>query len=74
MKRKQRASAKPSVAKGCRPERIRCQPQPAILGFVRRSGDAVSKLDWVGDGAERLEAFAGAKDCHIAKVEHAPED
>ena len=44
------------------------------LGFVRRSGDAVSKLDWAGDGAERLEAFAGAKDRHVAIVEHAPED
>jgi hypothetical protein len=50
------------------------QPRPATLGFVRRSGDAVSKLDWAGDGAERLEAFAGAKDRHIAIVEHAPED
>ena len=46
----------------------------ATLGFVRRSGDAVSKLDWAGDGAERLEAFAGAKDRHVAIVEHAPED
>ena len=49
-------------------------PYAATLGFVRRSGDAVSKLDWAGDGAERLEAFAGAKDRHIAIVEHAPED
>ena len=45
-----------------------------ILGFVRRSGDAVSKLDWAGDGAERLEAFAGAKDRHVAIVEHASEN
>jgi hypothetical protein len=55
-------------------ERIRCLPRPATLGFVRRGGDAVSKLDWAGDGAERLEAFAGAKDRHVAIVEHAPED
>ena len=47
---------------------------PATLGFVRRSGDAVPKLDWAGDGAERLEAFAGAKDRHIAINEHTPED
>src|SRR5262245_52141222 len=46
----------------------------ATLGFVRRSGDAVSKLDWAANGAERFEAFAGAKDRHIAIVEHAPED
>ena len=59
---------------GYRPERIRCQPWPAALGFVRRSGDAVSKLDWAGDGAECLEAFTGAKDRHIAIVEHATED
>ena len=58
----------------CRPKRTRCQPRPATLGFVRRSGDAVSKLDWAGDGAELFEAFAGAKDGHIAIVEHAPED
>lgn len=38
------------------------------------SRDAVSKLDWVGDGAERLEAFAGAMDRHVAIVEHAPQD
>jgi len=38
------------------------------------SGDAVLKLDWTGDGAERLEAFPGAKDRHVAIVEHAPED
>ena len=37
------------------------------------SGDAVSKLDWAGDGAERVEAFTGTKDRHVAKVEHAPE-
>ena len=43
-------------------------------GFMRRSGDAVSKLDWAGDGTERLEAFAGAKDRHVAIVEHAPEN
>ena len=42
--------------------------------FVRRSGDAVSKLDWAGDGAECVEAFTGTKDRHVAKVEHAPED
>jgi len=49
-------------------------PYAATLGYVRRSGDGVSELDWAGDGAERLEAFAGAKDRHIAIVEHAPED
>ena len=59
-----------SVAAGVNPLSV-C---PATLGFVRRSGDAVSKLDWAGDGAERLEAFAGAKDRHVAIVEHAPED
>jgi hypothetical protein len=37
-------------------ERIRCQPRPATLGFVRRSGDAVSKLDWAGDGAAVVSA------------------
>jgi hypothetical protein len=46
----------------------------STLSFVRRSGDAISKLDWAGDGAERLEAFAGAEDRHIAIVEHASED
>ena len=44
------------------------------LGFVRRSGDTVAKPDWAGDGAKRLEAFAGAKDRHVAIVEHAPKD
>ena len=47
---------------------------PATLGFVRRSGDAVSKLDRAANSAERLEAFAGSKDRNIAIVEHAPED
>jgi hypothetical protein len=48
---------------------------PATLGFVRQSGnDAVAKLDWAGDGAERLEAFASAQDLHVAIVEHAPDD
>ena len=47
-----------------------------MLRFVDAvsKGDAVSKLDWAGDGAERLEAFAGAEDRHVAIVEHAPED
>ena len=45
-----------------------------VLGLCVGSGDAVSKLDWPGNGAERLEAFAGAKDRHVAIVEHAPED
>ncbi len=52
-------------------------PPPHLLEasrFVRLSRDAVSKLDWAGDGAERLKAFAGAKDRQIAIVEHAPED
>ena len=49
-------------------------PLLILLGYVRRSGDAVSELDWAGDGAERLEAFASAKDRHVAIVEHAPED
>jgi hypothetical protein len=54
---------------------IRCRPRLAILGFVSHSGDdAVSKLDWAGDGAERLEAFASAKDLHVAIVEHTPDD
>jgi hypothetical protein len=57
-----------------RPERLRCQPPPATLGFVCRPSDAVSKLDWAGDGAQRLEAFAGAKDRHVAVVQHAPQD
>ena len=43
------------------------------LGFVRRSGDAVSKLYWAGYCAERFEAFTRAKDRHIAIVEQAPE-
>jgi hypothetical protein len=46
----------------------------ATLGFVRRPGDAVSEFDGAANGAKRLEAFAGAKDRHIAIVEHAPED
>ena len=46
----------------------------AMLGLCLVSGDAVSKINWVGDGAERLEAFPGAKDRHVAVVEHAPED
>jgi hypothetical protein len=36
--------------------------------------DAVAKLDWAGNGVERLEVFASAKDGHIAIVEQAPED
>jgi hypothetical protein len=51
-----------------------CQPRPAILGLCVVPGDAVSKLDWASDGAERLEAFPGTKDRHVAIVEHAPED
>ena len=54
--------------------RPRAATPVSASGFVRCSGDAVSKLDWAGDGAERLEAFAGAKDLHIAIVEHAPEN
>ena len=38
------------------------------------AGDAVPQLDWACDGAERLKAFARAKDRHGAVVEHAPED
>src|SRR5262245_7438873 len=44
------------------------------LSIVRRSSDAISQLNWVGDGAERLEAFTDAKDGHIAIVEHTPEN
>jgi hypothetical protein len=43
---------------------------PTVLG----TGDAVSQLDWTCNGAERLEAFARAKDRHGAVVEYAPED
>ena len=43
---------------------------PTVLG----TGDAVSQLDWACNGAERLEAFARAKDRHGAIVEHAPDD
>ena len=49
-------------------------PLLIFLGYVRRSGDAVSQLNWAGDGAERLEAFAGAKDRHVAIVKQSPED
>jgi hypothetical protein len=44
-----------SVPAGANPS----QPRPAILGLCVVSGDAVSKINWAGDGAERLEAFAG---------------
>jgi hypothetical protein len=44
------------------------------LSCVRRSRDAVSKLDWAGDGAERFKAFASAKDRHVAIVKQSPED
>jgi hypothetical protein len=49
-----------------RPERIRSELRPASLGFVRRSGDAVAKLDWAGDAAKHLETFAGDTELHLA--------
>ena len=67
-----RKRSQPASTRDGFPPRVRIKP--ATLGVVRRSGDAVSKLDWAGDVAERLEAFAGAKDVHVAIVEHAPED
>ena len=46
-----------------------------LLGpTVLSTGDAVSQLDWACNSAERLEAFARAKDRHGAVVEYAPED
>lgn len=38
------------------------------------SSDTVSKLDGFADGAKRLKSFAGAKNRHVAIVEHAPQD
>jgi hypothetical protein len=55
-------------------DRFRPEAVTGTLGYVRRSGDAVSEFDWAGDGAERFKAFTGAKDRHVAIVKQSPED
>ena len=43
------------------------------LGPCIAACDAISKLDWAGDGSKRLKSFARAKDRHVAIVEHPPD-